>query len=78
MIGFSFLLLVFASGMFYGWVKPQQLVLTILSIVFLMVCMFIREYEEYSLETVFKEKEQIINVASSQLQQKHQPREEKE
>jgi hypothetical protein len=75
--GFSFLLLVFASDKFYGWVSSIQPFLTIISFIFLLVCMMIREYGELSLEKVSQKKELIMNIASLQLQQEHQKCEDK-
>jgi len=74
-LGFSFLVLVFASTKFYGWISSVPSFLTIVSFVFLVCCMLVEEYKEYSLEKIYQKKEMIMNIASSELQRKHQPRE---
>lgn len=71
-LGFSSLLLVFASDMFYCWVLSIQPMFTILSFIFLLASMMIKEYGEYFLEELSQEKEELAKMTSSQLQQEHQ------
>jgi hypothetical protein len=77
-LGFSCLLLVFASKMFYKWVSSIPDILTIISFILLVVCMIIREYKEHSIKEVSQETEMIMNIAISQLQQEPQKGESKE
>jgi hypothetical protein len=71
-LGFSFLLLVLASEAFYKLVSSVQSNLTIISFIFLMVVMIIKDQGEYSLEEVFQNKEHVTKITRLQLQQKHQ------
>jgi hypothetical protein len=73
-LGFSSFLLVFASEMFYGWVTSIQPLFTIVSFLFLVISMIIKEYGEYSIEEVSQEKGQVAMMTNSQLQQKHRTR----
>ena len=71
MLGFSSLLLVFVSDVFYEIVFSRQPFITIISFVFLLFGMIVKEYGEHSLEKISQEKEQVENIANLQLKQEY-------
>jgi len=74
-LGFSSLLLVFASEQFYSWVSSVQPLFTIVSFLFLVVSMSIKEHGEHSVEDILREKEQIESMIELKSQQEDKTQE---
>ena len=70
-LGFSSLLLVFASERFYSWVSSIQPYFSIVSFMLLLVCMMLKESGEYSLEELLHEKSEVAEWTRTQLQREN-------